>query len=101
MWVWPAQAGEYRLACEGTTITLSCEDGADTGNCRTVAASDPAWNVTCRGKDKGNGRFQMDCGNATKVGGTDVELTFSASHLGEELAKAVGDNTGTSCTLAQ
>jgi len=100
-WVGPAAAGELSYACEGTTITLSCQDGADTGNCLTQTASDPAWNVTCRGHDEGNGRFKMDCRNATAVGGTPVEITFAGSQLGTQLAEAVGDSTGTTCTQTQ
>lgn len=98
-WAAPATAEDFSFDCEGTTITLSCEDGAKTGNCRTSAASDPTWNVTCRGHEKVDGKFQMDCRNATDIGGTATELTFPASHLGEQLTEAVSDNTGTSCTL--
>src|SRR5690606_37986062 len=49
----PADAGaaDYALSCEGTTITLACEDGMKAGTCRTAQASDPAWSVTCAGHD--------------------------------------------------
>ena len=98
-WAGPAAAQEvFSYACEGTSITLACQGGSSTGSCLTQAASDPAWDVTCRGHDEGNGRFKMTCRNATEIGGTPVEITFSARDLGKELGEGVGDATGTTCT---
>ena len=100
-WTGTAAAAELAFSCQGTTITLSCQEGPDTGNCVTQSASDPGWNVTCRGFDEGDGRFKMQCSNATAIGGTPVEIKFSSNQFSRELAQAVGDTTGTSCTPAQ
>ncbi len=98
----PALADQsFSFDCGGTTITLSCQGADKTGSCTTEAASDPTWNVTCKGHEKGNGRFIMDCRNATDVGGSPVEIEFDANQLGQQLAHGVGDSTGTSCTRTQ
>jgi hypothetical protein len=98
----PALAAEqFSYDCDGTTITMACEGADQKGSCTTVTASDPTWKVTCKGHDKGNARFIMDCRNATDVGGSPVELEFSANQLGEQLAEGIGDSTGTTCNQTQ
>lgn len=98
----PAAAGaaDFAYSCEGTTITLACEDGK-AGACRTVQASDPAWSVACTGHDLGGGVVRLDCRNATPVGGTPVEIHAQARDLGHDLADAVGTATGTTCSLVE
>lgn len=98
----PASAAEqFSYNCNGTTITMACQGADETGTCSTVTASDATWQVSCTGHDKGNGRFLMDCRNATDVGGSPVELEFNANQLAQQLAQAVGDSTGTVCTQTQ
>lgn len=96
-----AVAADHTFSCEGTTITLACEEGDKAGTCRTAQASDPAWSVACTGHDLGGGMVRVACRNATPVGGTPVEIHAQAGSLARDLADAVGTATGTTCSLVE
>lgn len=97
----PGLAAEFSYNCDGTTITMTCEGEDGAGACRTATASDPAWNVTCKGRIVSTGRIRMDCRNATAVGGSPVQIEYNASQLPQKLAQGIGDSTGTICTQTQ
>ena len=97
----PGMAAEYSYNCDGTTITMDCEGQDGAGRCSTTAASDPAWNVTCKGRIVSTGRIRMDCRNATDVGGSPVQIEYNASQLPQKLAQGIGDSTGTTCSRTQ
>jgi len=94
----PAQES-LNLDCDGTMLVLTCQTGADTGNCRTASASDSSFDVTCTAHSLGGNTFRMICRNATDIGGAHVELTFQGNRSQSEVAKGAGTATGTNCSV--
>jgi len=101
LWTDPGAAAEYSYDCDGTAITMDCEGEDGSGACRPASASDPAWNVTCKGRIVATGRIRMECRNATSIGGSPVQIEYSAAQLPQKLGEGIGDSTGTSCTQTQ
>ena len=92
-----AQADDIALTCGDVTMTLTCGDGDEAGNCKTTNASDPTYDVTCTGSVLGSTHVRTICLNATEIGGTHVQEDFKIGDRKHALAKAVSTATGSSC----
>ena len=96
-----ALAEDLNLTCDGTTLVLSCGEDDAAGTCKTTSASDPTWNVTCKGHSLGGDHIRTICLNATEIGGVHVQQDFKLGDRDHALTQAVGTATGSSCELSQ